>query len=319
MSRWHVASWSRVLPKANVVKRDSFHYKWSKNHKPVLHINPGDKVTLEVNEVTSWQMTENSSADDIIRLDPSKGYPLTGPVYVEGARPGDALVVNVVSVKVADWGWTAIVPGLGLLEEFKEPFLWIWRLGKRYAAFKNGIRIPIRPFCGAMGVAPPEDGFLEVTAPGKHGGNMDTKHLTAGSRLMLPVGVEGALFSVADMHAAQGDGEICVTAIECPGEVTLVFDVVKDARIDAPRYFARGEKCPRYGYYVTTGISTDLMDASKQAARHMIGYLTKQYSLSREEAYLLCSVAGDLRIHEIVDKPNWVVGMMIPQDIFPQS
>jgi len=170
-----------------------------------------------------------------------------------------------------------------------------------------------------MGVAPPEDGVFEVMPPGKYGGNMDTKHLTAGSRLMLPVGVEGALFSVGDLHAAQGDGEVCVTAIECPGEVTLAFDLIKNAGIEGPRFITKGEAPPRYGYYVTTGTSTDLMEASKLAVRYMIAYLMKEYGLAREEAYLLCSVAADLRIHQIVDKPNWIVGAMIPRDIFPRT
>jgi len=309
-----------ALPKLTVVKGNTFHYKWSRNHKPVVYVKPGEKVRFEINDVTSWQITEKSTAADIMRQDLSKSYPLAGPVYIEGARPGDVLVVDVVSVKVADYGWTAIMPPYGLLEEFNKPFLWIWNLkGRGYAPFKNGIRVPIRPFCGVMGVAPAEDGAFEVIPPGKHGGNMDLKHLTAGSRLMLPVAVDGALFSVGDVHAAQGDGEVCAWAIECPGEAILTFDVLKDAKADAPAYFTVGERYPSRKYYATTGMSNDLMDASKQALRRMIAYLVKEYSLTREEAYVLCSVAADLRIHEIVDVPNWTVGVMIPQDIFQQS
>jgi acetamidase/formamidase len=163
-----------------------------------------------------------------------------------------------------------------------------------------------------MGVAPAGEGITEAMPPGNHGGNVDVRHLTAGSRLLLPVWVDGALFSVGDIHAAQGDGEVCVTAIECPGTVTLRFNLIKQVMLDAPRYFTSHEM-NNERYFVTTGISPDLMGASKQAIRRMIDDLTKYAGLSREEAYIFCSVAGDLRIHEIVDKPNWVVGFMIPE------
>jgi acetamidase/formamidase len=308
-----------MLPKSYRVTRDNFHYGWSKSHKPVVRINSGDKVTFEVNEVISEQITRNSVAEDILKLDASKFHKLAGPVYFEEARPGDALVIDILNVKVPDWAWSAVLPGYGLLEEFDKPYLWIWKLGRRYALFKNGIKIPLRPFCGTMGVAPPEEGTFEVMPPGRHGGNMDTKHLTAGSRLILPVWVDGGLFSVGDIHAAQGDGEVCISAMECPGEVTLKFNVEKDSKIQAPRYITVGEPQPKYGYYATTGTSPDLMDASKQAVRHMIEYLVKEYALTREESYVLCSVAADLRIHQIVDKPNWTVGLMISRDIFPRK
>jgi len=302
------------LPKRYVVKRDTFHYKWSRSHKPVLYIRPGDKVTFEINEVTSWQITRQSSPEDLTKLDAEKFYPLAGPIYVEGVRPGDALSVEVLDVRTDEWGWSAIIPGFGLLEEFKEPYLWIWDLTKkRYAEFKGGIRIPLSPFCGVMGVAPAEEGFFEVMPPGRHGGNMDIRHLTKGSRLLLPVFVEGGLFSVGDVHAAQGDGEVCVTAIESPGEATLAFDVVRNANLPSPLYYAPPPREPRGGYLVATGISSDLLEATKLAVRHMIEYLEAKQGLTKNEAYVLCSVAGDLRVHEVVDRPNWVVGLMLPQ------
>ena len=144
---------------------------------------------------------------------------------------------------------------------------------------------------------------------------MDIRHLTAGSRLLLPVQVDGGLFSVGDVHAAQGDGEVCVTAIECPGAVTVRIALIKEANLEAPHYFTAPEG-PVGRSYVTTGIAPDLMDACKQAISRMIFELTETAGISREEAYIFCSVAGDLRIHEIVDKPNWVVGLMIPQNCF---
>src|SRR5208337_3085925 len=171
----------------------------------------------------------NSVREDILNLDRARIFPLTGPIYVDGADPGDALVIDVLNLKFADWAWTAIWPDSGLLEEFREPTLHIWKLNRRgkYANFVKGIRVPLRPFCGVMGVAPPEEGMFEVIPPGKHGGNMDTKHLGIGSKLFLPVWVKGGLFSAGDIHAAQGDGEVCTSAMECPGEVTVRFGLVK--------------------------------------------------------------------------------------------
>jgi acetamidase/formamidase len=300
----------------HTIGRGTFHYKWSRKHRPALTIDPGDTVMFEINEVSSWQITKDSTVDALVNFDGSKLYPLSGPVYVEGAEPGDTLTVEVLDVTPADWGWSAIIPGLGLLDEFKDPYLHLWDIGRGSTEFKKGIRIPVRPFCGTMGVAPPGARPVDVMPPGKHGGNMDIKHLTAGSRLELPVWVEGGLFSTGDLHAAMGDGEVCVTAIECPGEATFRFGLKKDTGLKVPRYSAPGEERPRKGYHVTTGIGPDLMEASRGAVKEMLDYLTSEHGLARKDAYILCSVAADLRVHEVVDRPNWVVGAMLPLDIF---
>jgi acetamidase/formamidase len=306
------------MPSHPRIGRDTFHYKWAKSHKPAISIGDGDTVTFEINDVASWQLTQDSKSEDLGRLDASKLYPLAGPVFVEGAKPGDALVVETVSVKIDDFGWSAIIPDLGLLEEFKKPYLYKWTLkNKRFAGFENGIKIPIRPFCGVLGVAPPERGSFEVMPPGKHGGNLDIRHLTAGSRLKIPVWVDGALFSVGDVHAAMGDGEVCVCAIECAGEATLRFTLEHKSSLRWPQYLAEGDPKPKKGYYAATGIAPDLMVATKESVRNMLDYLTQSYGLTREEAYVLCSVAADVRVHEVVDQPNWVVGTMISRDIFP--
>lgn len=301
------------------IGRETFHYKWDRSHEPVIAIDPGDSVVFDINDVLSWQLTPRSTHSDLKRLDSEKLYPLAGPVYVNGAEPGDALVLDMLEIGIDDFGWTAIIPGLGLLEEFKEHFLFKWKLtDKKYARFQDGIRIPIRPFCGVLGVAPSEPGSFDVMPPGRHGGNMDIRHTTAGSRVKLPVQVEGGLFSTGDVHAAMGDGEICVCAIECAGRATIRIGLEKRARLRWPEYRTKGELPPQKGWYVTTGISADLMSAAKDSARGMIGWLRRNHALSREEAYVLCSVAADLRIHEVVDTPNWVVGTMMPLDIFPR-
>lgn len=306
------------MPSRLRIGRDTFHYKWANSHKPALTIVDGDTVTFEVNDVASWQLTKDSKSEDVDHLDDSKFYPLSGPVLIEGARPGDALVVETVRVKIADFGWSAIIPNFGLLEEFKKPYFYKWTLkDKKFASFEKGIKIPIRPFCGVLGVAPPENGSFDVMPPGKHGGNLDIRHLTAGSKIKLPVFVDGALFSVGDVHAAMGDGEVCVCAIECAGEATLRFTLEHDSRLRWPQYLAAGEARSKKGYYAATGIAADLMLATKESVRNMLEYLTLTYGLTREEAYVLCSVAADVRVHELVDQPNWVVGTMISLDIFP--
>jgi acetamidase/formamidase len=305
------------VPSHSRIGRDTFHYRWAKSHKPALHVSDGDTVTFEINDVATWQLTQDSSSEDLDRIDASKWYPLSGPVFVEGAKPGDALVVETLGVNIADFGWSAIFPGLGLLEEFKKPYLYKWSEEQQVASFEKGIKVPIRPFCGVLGVAPPEKGSFEVMPPGKHGGNMDIRHLTAGSRIKIPVWVDGALFSVGDVHAAMGDGEVCVCAIECAGEATLKFTLEHKSNLRWPQYVAEGDSKPKKGYYAATGIAPDLMLATKESVRNMLDYLTQRCGLTREEAYVLCSVAADVRVHEVVDQPNWVVGTMIPLDIFP--
>ncbi|MDG6990027.1 MAG: acetamidase/formamidase family protein [Nitrososphaerota archaeon] len=299
------------------VGRGKFHYLWSRDQSPVLSVGVGDEVDFEINDVSSWQITRETPPERP-GFDPAKLYPLSGPVYVEGAEPGDTLGIDVLEVKCGDFGWSTIVPGEGLLEEFREPYLYKWDLkGKSRALFEKGISIPIRPFCGVMGVAPPEPGSFPVTPPGRHGGNLDIKHLTKGSRLELPVWVPGALFSAGDVHAAMGDGEVCVSAIECAGSAKFRFTLEKGTGLGVPRYYTKGEPPSKKGDYVATGIAPDLMEASKAAIRNMLRYLTESHGLGREEAYVLCSVAADLRIHEVVDAPNWVVGAKISLDIFP--
>ena len=298
---------------------ETFHYKWNRSHKPVLRVSDGDEVTLEINDVWSWEIKKSWKSSDLSRLDPEKLYPLAGPIYIEGAKPGDALVVDVLDMKIGDFGWTVIIPGFGILEEFKDPYLYKWNLKeKRFASFEDGIKIPLNPFCGVLGVAPKSQGTFDVAPPGKHGGNMDIRHLSKGSSVKIPVWVPGALFSAGDVHASMGDGEVCLSAIECSGTARLRFRIERAADLLWPQYSTLGDKRSKKGYYAATGIATDLMTATKESVRNMIAYLSKNYDLTAEEAYVLCSVAADVRVHEVVDKPNWVVGTMISKDIFPE-
>ncbi|MDR5693656.1 MAG: acetamidase/formamidase family protein [Armatimonadota bacterium] len=300
---------------------EKVHFVWNNALPPALEIESGDVVVYDLRDVTDNQITPASTADALTSLDWSRIYPLGGPVFVKGAKPGDVLEVEILDLHPKGWGWTGIIPGFGLLEEeFNKPYLRIWDLSAGdHTLLREDICIPLDPFCGTMGVAPGEKGEFPVMPPGRFGGNMDIRHLTRGTTLLLPVQVEGALFSCGDCHAAQGDGEVCVTGIEAPMHVALRFRVRKDRSIPEPQFFTAGPLTSKYdgkGYYATTGISPDLMEASRKAVRHMIEHLVRTYNLTPEDAYVLCSVVVDLKISEVVDKPNWIVTAYLPLGIF---
>jgi len=269
-------------------------------------------------------VTPGCPASVLTNLDFAQLYPLAGPVFVKGAEPGDILEVEILRLQTLAWGWTGLIPGLGLLaEDFTAPYIRHFDLSNGdTAALRDDIRIPIQPFCGTMGVATDDDGPLDVLPPTKGAGNIDTRHLTAGTRLSLPVFVPGALFSAGDCHAAQGDGEVCVTGIECPMSFSLRFDLRRGLSLPSPQFTTRRGRLSEHdgeaGYYVTTGIGPDLMEDARDAVRRMIDWLGREHDLSPEDAYLLCSVAGDLKISEIVDQPNWTVSFYMPLGIFPR-
>ncbi|UCZ52415.1 acetamidase/formamidase family protein [Bacillus shivajii] len=297
------------------------HFVWDKSIDPVLSIAPGKSIHFEVLDASGGQLTQQSKTEDVPNLDFSKVNPVTGPVFVEGAKPGDTLEVEIEGFGPQSWGWTAVIPGFGLLnEQFNDPFLKIWDLQKdKKAEFLPGIEIPTNPFPGTIGVALPEAGEHSVVPPRKNGGNMDIRHLTKGTKLYLPVWVEGALFSVGDTHAAQGDGEVCGTAIEAPMDIQLKFKLHKGKQIQEPQFTTPGPLLSgqsKKGYHVTTGYGEDLMTATKKSVSYMIEHLTAVYGLNDQEAYALCSVAVDLKISEVVDVPHYLVSSFLPLDIF---
>ena len=296
------------------------HQVWDNSLPPRLEIESGESITFGIRGGGNGHFTRESTAADIQKR-AFKGHALNGPVTLKGARAGDVLQVEILELKPGDWGYTMIAPGSGLLQEdFHEPYLKIWDLSNgETAQLKPGIEVPIEPFCGVMGVAPAAPGEHLTAPPRRVGGNMDVKQLTAGATLWLPIEVDGALFSVGDAHAAQGDGEVCITAIETSMTATLRFTIRRDFQIDAPEFETPGPLTPRTnigGWYATTGIAPDLMDATRAAVRAMIAHLVRAHDLSREEAYILSSVAVDLKISEVVDAPNWVVTAFLPSSIF---
>lgn len=297
------------------------HYGWDRDLKPIAEVDSGQTITYQITESSGGQFNKHSSAEDVANIDFGKVNPVAGPVYVKGAKPGDTLEIEMINFSQLDWGWTAIIPGFGLLsEEFKEPAIKTFDLSNRNKTeFLSGIDLFIKPFPGTIGVALPEKGNFSVVPPRKNGGNMDIRHLTKGTKLYLPVWEEGALFSIGDTHAAQGDGEVCGTAIEASMETTIRFKLHRGKTIAEPRYEIPGPPTPEadsQGYYVTTGHGPDLVEASRNAIRYMIEHLTQNYRMADEEAYMLCSVAVDLKINEIVDAPNWLVSAFLPNSIF---
>lgn len=297
------------------------HTVWDNAIEPVLEVDPGAQVELETIDASGGQLSPDSTAADVAAFDLTRVNPVTGPVFVKGARPGDVLEVEILSLRPHAWGWTALIPGFGLLaDEFPDPWLRISEVdaGARQVRFGD-VTLPFEPFPGTIGVAPPEPGEHAVLPPRRWGGNLDVKHLRVGTRLLLPVGVEGALFSVGDTHAAMGDGEVCGTAVEAAMEIAVRLDVRRDVTIDAPQYVvAPGElaRTEAGGHHVCCGVADDLMVATREATRAAVDHIARLRGGGVEEAYALASVACDLRIHEVVDAPSWVVGCFVPDGLF---
>ncbi len=305
---------------AHRLSADRVHYCWDNGIEPLLTIEPGETVIFETRDAADRTIRPDTRVEDLPLNQPFRGHPLTGPVAIRGAQPGDTLEIEILNLMPGSHGWTRFSPGRGLLpDDFDAPFLQVWDLTQDPAPFRPGVRVPLEPFLGVMGVAPGEPGEHSTLPPRRNAGNIDTKQLTAGSRLLLPVLVPGALFSCGDGHAAQGDGEVCITAIECDMTTALRFNVIKGRELPEFQFETAGPLLPRTnsaGWYATTGHAPDLMDATRAAVRHMIAYLASERGLSREEAYILCSVAVDLKISEVVDAPNWVVSAFLPLSLF---
>jgi len=302
------------------LRADAYEYAWDNSIEPALEIESGEAVLLHVRDASDEQIGEGSGVEDVAKLDFSHVNPVSGPIFVKGAEPGDTLAVELLEFRPQGWGWTAIIPGFGLLaDEFPDPWLRISHVEGASVRWSDAISLPYRPFPGTLGVAMPEPGAHSIVPPSSFGGNMDTKHLNPGTTLYLPVGVDGALFSLGDTHAAQGDGEVCGTAIETAMEVVVRLSVRKDLRVHMPQYDVPAGLVAEHeqsAYHVCTGVGPDLMEAARDAVRATVTWLGEHRGLDREEAYALASVACDLRIHEVVDAPNWVVGSFIPLAIF---
>jgi formamidase len=348
---------------------DRCHNRWHPDIKPVVEVEPGEIVEVETRDALDGQITSNPSFDDVVNADLSLVHPLTGPIYVRGARPGDLLVVEVLDIIPDEFGFSVIIPGFGFLRDlYPRPYKVRWSISGGYATSPDlpNVRIPGDSFFGVMGVAPSrqlmevirrreEDlrvrgGFvlppnprgavpaaepiasegLRTIPPRENGGNLDVRHLSPGSKVYFPVFVEGALFSLGDAHFAQGDGEVCGTAIEMRAKARLRFYVVKEGarryNIRFPIFKPSEQSIRRFTWSKTiavTGVGVlDERQESENAtlsARHALLNLIEileKAGYTREQAYIIASVAVDLRLSQLVDVPNFTVSTFLPLDIF---
>jgi acetamidase/formamidase len=304
------------------------HFGWDNSLAPAQHIEPGATILFHCQDSSAGQLGPHSTLADVTALDFGRINPVSGPIHVAGASPGDALKITIDSFAPqrragTGFGWTANIPGFGLLaDQFTDPALHIWTYDADTmvpAMFGKEGQVPLKPFAGTIGTAPAAPGVHSIVPPRRVGGNMDIRDLSAGTTLYLPVEVAGALFSVGDTHAAQGDGEVCGTAIESPMDVVLTIDLVKNAGLRFPRFTTQGpvtNHLDAKGYEVTTGIGPDLMSAARDAVSGMVDFLCATRQMAAVDAYMLVSTCGDLRISEIVDQPNWVVSFYFPRRVF---
>ena len=301
------------------------HFGWDNSLVPAERVAPGSTILFHCHDSSAGQLGPSSTLPDVVNLDFGKINPVSGPIYVDGAEPGDAIKVTIDSFapNPGGFGWTANIPGFGLLaDQFTDPALIVWKYDSASLApalWSDRAKIPLKPFAGTIGCAPAAPGLHSVVPPRRVGGNLDIRDLAAGTTLYLPVEVAGGLFSVGDTHAAQGDGEVCGTAIESPMDVVLTLDLVKGASLKTPRFTTPGpvtRHLDTLGYEVTTGIGPDLMSGARDAVANMIDLLCAEHGVSAVDSYMLCSTCGDLRISEIVDMPNWVVSFYFPRSVF---
>jgi acetamidase/formamidase len=296
------------------------HSRWNRALPPRLTISAGDTVHMSCLDASGGQVKPGASVEDFLAIDRNKIHALTGPIFIEGAEPGDVLEIQVLQVEHRGWGWTSVIPGLGFLKDrFREPYLFHWALDPEISRSLGSAIVPLRPFCGVMGVAPGEDGEFRTRPPGPFGGNMDVRELCTGATLYLPVLNSGALFSAGDAHAAQGDGEVCINGIECPAEVSLRFRVHRHQPLSGPLLESAESRSPDApaDAWIVVESDTDAIHAARRATERMIDLLIARWSFTPIQAYLLCSVAMKLRINQVVNEPMITVSAAMPKCVLP--
>jgi acetamidase/formamidase len=296
------------------------HSRWNRRLQPRLAIAAGDTVHLECQDSSGAQVKPGMAVPEFLSIDRDRIHALTGPISIDGAQPGDVLQIDILEVAHKGWGWSSVIAGLGFLKErFSKPYLFHWELDGALTRSLAPALVPLRPFCGVMGVAPAEDGEFRTRPPGIFGGNMDVRDLSTGATLYLPVLNPGALFSAGDAHAAQGNGEVCINGIECPANVTLRFQIHKRRSLPAPLIEAppSREQDPGAGAWVMVESATDAIAAARAATSRMVDLLIANWGLRDVDAYLLCSVAMHLTFSQVVNEPMFTVSAAMPKQILP--
>jgi acetamidase/formamidase len=296
------------------------HSRWSRVLPPRLIIKSGDTVHMECQDSSGAQVHPGMAVCDYLAIDRSKIHALTGPIGIEGAEPGDVLQVDVLNVAHKKWGWSSVVNGLGFLKErFSEPYLFHWSLERNVTRSLHPAVVPLRPFCGVMGVASAEDGEFRTRPPGAFGGNMDVRELCSGATLYLPVFNRGALFSAGDPHAAQGDGEVCINGMECPADATLRFKIHKQRPLRGPLIESAESVCADgvADSWVVVESGVDAVAAARAATLRMIDLLVEIWGFEPVQAYVLCSVAMKLRLSQVVNEPMITVSAALAKQVLP--
>jgi acetamidase/formamidase len=296
------------------------HSRWNRALEPRLTISSGDTVHMSCLDASGGQVKPGATVEDFLAIDRNKIHALTGPIRIDGAEPGDVLEIQVLQVEHRGWGWTSVIPGLGFLKDrFREPYLFHWTLDPEISRSLGSAIVPLRPFCGVMGVAPAVDGEFRTRPPGPFGGNMDVRELCTGATLYLPVLNPGALFSAGDAHAAQGDGEVCINGIECPAEVSLRFHVHRHQPLSGPLIESAESRSPDApaDAWIVVESDPDAMQAARRATERMIDLLIARWSFTPIDAYLLCSVTMKLRISQVVNEPMITVSAGLPKCVLP--
>ncbi|MEM8896760.1 MAG: acetamidase/formamidase family protein [Bacteroidota bacterium] len=301
----------KIIPEPQyTLTKDQTHAKFSSTIAPVLTVPSGAVIEAFTEEASDGQLLPEATIEDLLNISFDPIHPLTGPVFVEGAEPGDVLAVTLHKIDLMDYGWNAILPGFGFLaSDFDEAYIKTYEFDSTstHVQFNENIRVPLKPFPGVMGVAPTTEEMLNTIPPRANGGNMDDPNMVEGTTVYFPVFVEGALFSIGDAHAAQGLGEVCGTGLESRTRIIYEVEVLKNKSIKEPQYETEE-------YYAVTAFGETLDEAAKKAVRYMIDYLETERGLSRMEAYALCSLAGDLKIAEVVDVPHMLVSMHMSKE-----
>jgi acetamidase/formamidase len=296
------------------------HSVWDRSLKPRLRIEPGDDVEIECVDSSGSQVRPGMAVAEFLKIDRTRIHALTGPIWIEGAEPGDVLEIDVLYTRHSGWGWSSVIDGLGFLKDrFYGPYLFHWRLDGESTSSLSPAVVPLRPFLGVMGVARADDGAFRTRPPGPFGGNLDVRDLCAGSTLYLPVFNRGALFSCGDGHAAQGDGEVCINGIECPLDVTLRFHLHKQQPLASPLVEASDSIAPdsTANAWVVVETGTDLADTARAATNRMIDLLVSRWGFTEVHAYILCSVAMRLRLSQVVNEPVHTVTAALSKQILP--
>ena len=306
--------------KEHAISAAPTHSVWDRSLQPRLHIASGDVVQVECEDASGGQVQPGMTTAEYLRIDRTRIHALTGPIWIEGAEPGDVLQVDVLATLHSGWGWTSVVKGLGFLKDrFHEPYLFHWQLEGEFTSTLAPAIVPVRPFLGVMGVARAVNGAFRTREPGPFGGNLDVRELCAGSTLYLPVYNRGALFSCGDGHAAQGDGEVCINGIESPLDATLRFKLHKHQPLAGPLVEASETAAPDSlaDAWVVVETGTDLAATARAATSRMIDLLASRWGFSELHAYLLCSVALKLRLSQVVNEPVHTVSAALSKQILP--